>query len=60
MHNYVLTYQIVGSLIKVFGSIVFRNNDAMSTTGASVYISEFGQLQVTEGTSIEFIENKGE
>lgn len=40
--------------------MVFRSNDATTTTGATVHISEFGQLQVTEGTSIDFNNNKGE
>ena len=52
--------QIVGSLIKIFGNVVFENNDATATTGGSVYISEFGQLQVTKGTAIEFSKNMGE
>ena len=43
--------------------MVFRNNDARAgnaiNTGAAVYISEFGQLQVTDGTTIEFNKNKG-
>lgn len=39
---------------------MFRNNDASSTIGGSVHISEFGQLQVTEGTTIDFSGNKGE
>ena len=39
---------------------MFINNDATAVTGASVYISEFGQIQVTEGTTIDFNRNKGE
>lgn len=39
---------------------MFKNNNATATTGGSVYISEFGQLQVTKGTTIEFSKNIGE
>lgn len=39
---------------------MFRNNDARSTSGGSIRISEFGQLQVTDGTTIDFDKNKGE
>ena len=49
-------------MIKIFGNMVFRNNDARAgstiNTGAAIYISEFGQLQVTDGTAIEFNNNK--
>ena len=39
---------------------MFRNNSVRTTTGAAVHISEFGQLQVADSTSIEFTDNVGE
>ena len=53
-------FKVVGSLIKIFGNMVFKSNDARGTTVGTVYISEFGQLQVTDGTTIDFSKNKAE
>jgi len=39
---------------------VFRNNSVRTTSGAAVHISEFGQLQIADNTSIEFTDNIGE
>lgn len=39
--------------------MVFKNNSATNNYYAgTVYISEFGQLQVTDGATIDFSENK--
>lgn len=39
---------------------MFRNNTVSSTTGSAIHITEFGQLQVADNSSIEFTNNTGE
>ena len=50
-------FQIIGSLVDVFGAMEFTNNEA--SNAAAMELLSFAQVRLHNGAKVEFRENMG-
>ena len=51
--------QIAGALVDLHGTLEIINNDATGSDQGAIYVTSFGQMELTRGAALRFINNQG-
>ena len=54
-----MSIQILGAIVRLYGQIYFFNNDASTANGGAIYAVSLGQIKLGTGSELNFVNNSG-